>query len=280
MAHYSRVESAAAGRSHFAGSAGQITGGIMKAMAGLVSAVVTVIRRPQWAVVILVLSLAAFAAQSATSAALFLACFVALPPLGLAAAALNVNLFSPLSVVRSLFTPPSWSRLGLATILLLLDAAVLRVFLYIPRLARRLVAVLGGDVDLFTALLFAAVASLCCATLAVLLPWIHERFGRHQVVDDGTEEAQPPESQPDERLFGYWWQATEALTLATAALIPAALLANWAWNVLASVTLPVFYLSVKDAASDHRGSTAPAEPCDSGARATEDGATENSDSNG
>jgi hypothetical protein len=187
-----------------------------------------------------------FALSSATAqlAAILGGCLVAIALLGVAFRALDVDPFSPASVFRFLFRSPSWKQLLVAVVMLMLALGAFQLFAYTGRAAEWITKYTRGDVDLTTALLMAALGLLvsllilCLATVGV------KRLSQHkdaEVAVGGREQILTLARRSRE----YWVEATVTLLLSVVALIPAALLANWAWNVLASVLMPVFLLSAR-----------------------------------
>jgi hypothetical protein len=55
-----------------------------------------------------------------------------------------------------------------------------------------------------------------------------------------------------DRARAYWKEVAGTLLLATVALVSAALLVNWALNVMASVLLPLFVLSTRRVLNEQR----------------------------
>ena len=105
---------------------------------------------------------------------------------------------------------------------------------------------LYGALLLMLALAYSAGASLIAAAM-LAMHTIRLRY----VVDPRPGEMPMREAIDNlpgiEASCDYWKEATISLVLVTCALIPAALLANWAWNVLASLALPLFLQSCREA---------------------------------
>lgn len=220
---------------------------------GLALAARTVGGRTGWCSVLIVVVLCALGSQPTTFAAYILGCIYALFFLLNAMSVLGVNSLSPISVVKSLFRSPGWGQLLFATALMGCALLVFWLFLQFPEVARWIVSWTHGDFDLTTAFLIAGIATVGSSVIWGTMIWClkalrkdpEEEFGE---VGKGTVISNVNRSR------AYWKKVSGALLLATVALVPAALLANWAWNVMASVLLPLFVLSTSRALDESKTS--------------------------
>lgn len=216
-----------------------------------------VLRRARWAVLGLIMLGCAVTGQSAAIATLLVGLIIALGLCAAALRALNVEDLSIRSLLAFSRQRTSWSRLLGAVLLLIATVAVVRFATALTAAAKRLAHLSGGDPDLMVALFAAALGALIAGaawTLCVLGARAEER----PLAETGRPSGAATVREQDDRSAGtaaYWQEATVSLTLAAVALVPAALLANWAWNVIASVLLPVFVLSIRDALSRQDAST-------------------------
>ncbi|MFS0699586.1 hypothetical protein AB6N24_06385 [Cellulomonas sp. 179-A 4D5 NHS] len=204
----------------------------------MAAAVVLVARRQQWWLVCGVLILMAGTSSPAAVALVLLGGFVAIATIGIGCQALGLDPFNLLSWPNLLTV--RWRQLGVAAGSFLVTAGVIKTREGLQAAADWLATRTQGDPDLTTTWL----VCLVCFAFSLTLRTARPRFA--------------PESHRA-RVEAFWGEASLSLGLACLALGPAALLANWAWNVLASVVLPLFVLSVRDALPSVReGRFAPA----------------------
>lgn len=198
-------------------------------------------KRPQWTVVLGVLGVAAVASLSAGWVTIVLGLFFVLPFIGLAFGVLGVDPFSPMTVFNTITRPVSWPQLAVASVGIALTLLGLKGASTIPLVSERLARWTHGDRDLTTALLLCALAALGTWFLTgfrrLQIHWIHQ--------GEPTKLAAVKVKLLDQSQQ-FWTDVAVNLSLATVALFPAAILANWAWNVIASAVLPIFLISVKD----------------------------------
>lgn len=198
--------------------------------------------RPNWAVVLVVVMLFAFSGGSATDAFTLIVLPLVLAITLLALDVLDRPLFSLRSLIPGLSPAPTPTRLVLAFLLLVVAVAILYAMRVITYLTERIVDVTGGDPDLTTCALVCALALVFCTGMSGFRRWQTRRL----------EQGDPPTSEVERTVIvraslEYWTAAAGILAVAFVALIPAALLTNWAFNVLGSVLLPLLVLSVKRA---------------------------------
>lgn len=209
-----------------------------------------VLSRPRWMVPVIVLLLAAVSSLDARWSLTVLTLIFGLALAFLGFKYLGVNPFSPMAMIRLLFRQDGAS----------LQEALLSLGCYVGALATYLLILpvtgmilsladaVGGDANLMFALVYAIGATMISGVMFVL----HVR--RRGFIADPPEGEKPlPEAVENlpgvEASCVYWKEATITLMLVTCALIPAAFLAGWAWNVLASLALPLFVHSVRE---EHR----------------------------
>lgn len=205
-------------------------------------------KRPPWTLVLVVLGLAAMASFSAAWATLVLGLVGALPLIGITFGALGVDPLNPRTITKLAKQPPAGKELVLPGVGIVLAVSVVVGASRIPLVSADLARWAHGDRDLTAALL------VC--TLSALIAWLLAGFRQLQLhgtarrdrADMGAARTELPEGS---RRF--WIEAAISLSLASVALTPAALSANWAWNVLASAVFPVFLVAV----NDHRRRLAP-----------------------
>ncbi|MFK3672329.1 hypothetical protein ACI2IX_19355 [Leifsonia aquatica] len=203
-----------------------------------------VARRPQWMLPLAVVGLCALTSASASIAALMLACVLMLACLAIALHALGVNPFSPLSVLRATFARRTWTQLLIAGGMALLAFGIFRLSEFVTWLANLLAHATSGDANLVSALLIAILALFVCIAVCVLTG------AGARVLERDQSEGAAANLAYFRQARAYWGEAGFTLLLVVVALVPAALLANWAWNVLASVFLPLFVLSVRSAVAE------------------------------
>lgn len=194
-----------------------------------------------------VLFLMALSGLDALWAVTLLACTLALVLMFLAFRYLGVNPFSPLSILRLIFKPASGGRreaiaavacYGAALAVLMLIGPITRAILFLSD-------AVGGDSNLMLALAYSVGASVIAGTMFAL------HVKRRRYVADPRPAEVPTQEALDtlpgiELSCAYWKEVTISLVLVACALIPAALLANWAWNVLASLALPLFLQACRE----------------------------------
>jgi len=195
---------------------------------------VVVVRRAPWTLILLVLLLQAFTSTDAEDGLTFLGLFVALAVLGVEFRALQLDPFDVFSALKSIGREHRRRDLALAAVALAGTIAVIYALRGLLWVADWLAEHLESDADLIIAWLGCVVGLLVAWGIRALLPkWI----------------------APGARLArsrAYWTEVRFNLVLVCVALVPAALLANWAWNVLASVVLPLFVASVRREVSEVR----------------------------
>lgn len=211
-----------------------------------IRAVTEVLRRPQWSVLLVIMLLAAVANMSAALTTLLISCFVGMIFLFAALHAIGIeDPFNPIAHLRALFQPTSFRKLLVAGLLLVATVVILNTGQWITVAAQYLAEHTGGDVNLLVALICSLIAALSCLIVAGLKRHqLNRLLTRIRGVFDEPEYRSIDQMIASQR---YWREASISMCLATTALIPAALLANWAWNVLASVMLPLLVLSCRDA---------------------------------
>lgn len=208
--------------------------------------VLEVVERPHWSVLMVVLLLVALANAPASIAAVLISCFLAAVLVFAAMHTVGVdNPFNPLSHLRAIFDTVSFWRLLVACLFIGAAFLMLAIGKWVAAAAVTLAAWVHGDENLMLALLVAAIASAFCflktAEKSRELAQLEER------VESESEDSTRPAVDSAVAAHRYWKEACISLCVAAVALVPAALLANWAWNVLASVALPVLLLSAREA---------------------------------
>jgi len=203
----------------------------------------SVARRAHWSFALGFTAVAALGNISASLIILLFGLLVAGASLLAAMAVLGCDPLNPFSVIRSAFRPVQWGELGIAVVGLVFALAVIRFSSELPILAARMANATEGDTDLMICALVCALAASVCAGI-----FLRKTLELRAFVSSSPEEQERAHHQDiaiAKLARGYWRGATELLTLAVIALVPAALLVNWAYNVLASVLLPLLVLSVR-----------------------------------
>lgn len=190
-------------------------------------AAVDAVRNGPWGFIIVVLLLCAAAGADASYAVSFYGLLLVGAAIALGLRALGMETTNPVDLVKAL-----WKGMSLWQVLALVAAVagaagVAYLFKNVQAAALWLADATDSDEDLTTTLLFSIVALLFTVAMAWLRP----------------KTALSPAHA--EHVRWYWTEARFNLLLVCLALAPAALLANWAWNVLLSVVLPLFVLSVR-----------------------------------
>jgi hypothetical protein len=200
-----------------------------------------IVRQPQWAVVIGVTAFCALTQATATLGAqiivLLLAAYLAIG----ASTLLGMDGLGPISVLKSLFHVPSWKNMMIALLCISAAIGLMRLAGRIDEFVSAVSEAVKGDKDLLTALLVAVTCSLFVACFYVFLKW-RSNVEMAAVYAGGLTHGPAP-SRGEQ--IDYWRKLLVSLCLCVVALVPAALLANWAWNVLASLVLPVFLISLE-----------------------------------
>jgi hypothetical protein len=214
----------------------------------LLIAVLDVLCRPVWSVLLIALAFGALTSLDARATTSFLTLLLVLVITVMSMRILGASPFNPLSVLQLVRKPPSvWRLLG-SSALFLSGLALLRLEPMLLRFSASLAASVSGDRNLMAALLIAAGAALVSATLwgasHLLLRVLRWQAENESAAAEGVPSAGDSSIEAREAVQ-YRRAATGVLVLAVIALVPAALLASWAVNVAASVVLPVFVLSVQ-----------------------------------
>lgn len=204
-----------------------------------------VLKRPQWGVTLCILLLAALADAPAGWAVVLMACFVGLVGVFSAFYALGIeNPFNPLDHLRAVFTRTSFTRLFVAAVLIGFTFFTFKAAGWLIWAAEALAVRAGGDGNLMLALIFSLIATLFCALISTMKKrQLKIAITAERSLFDAAAVQPVDDLEASQR---YWSESSSTLILVVVALVPAALLANWAWNTLASVAFPLLILSLKN----------------------------------
>jgi hypothetical protein len=205
-----------------------------------------ILRQPHWAAVVGITTVCALTAATAVQGAEILAYLLAAFLLMVALSLLGVDGLSPMAGIKSILHVPHWKNMVVALACTGAAVGFMRIAVQLEQYVKRLSEAVHGDENLMTALL---IATVCLTFAACSLAFITLRSKAEiaTVYASGLAFTRVPLRGEQ---IDYWRQVVATLSLCVIALLPAALLANWAWNVLASVILPVFIVAFGRAKSN------------------------------
>ncbi|MBO0609892.1 hypothetical protein [Myceligenerans salitolerans] len=213
--------------------------------------------RPNWTLSLVIVGLAAILGLGAHIALIILGLLAAIGCFLVSSSALGVNPFNPITVFTSMFKKTTVTHYVVSLVALACGIALMLFAMRLPGVAQWIASRVDGDPDLMTCLLVCGAALILCS-----LQWAYCGLQVRVLCQAPAEMLEEFEVDANEgwevrRRFRYWASAVEFLAVTFVTLIPAAVLSNWAWNMLASVIFPLFLLSLKHARTEQasRGET-------------------------